>query len=128
MPTIPMYQSSNTPTGIVQSAPSRAGQLAGQRVEQAAGVVGALTGAATKAVNTYQAEQKAARRQAEEKRLQDIDFENRSWAARKFSEAQLAAVDYINKTQSGRRLWMAGGGEEIHPFMRPVDEKAKMAR
>lgn len=103
MPTIPMYQSSNTPTGIVQSAPSRAGQLAGQRVEQAAGVVGALTGAATKAVNTYQAEQKAARRQAEEKRLQDIDFENRSWAARKFSEAQLAAVDYINKTQSGRQ-------------------------
>lgn len=103
MPTIPMYQSQVVPSGSLSVAPSSAGGLEGRSVQNLAGAVGKVADVGTDVSRRRIAEDEKFRQQAEARRLEDIDFANRSWASRMFAEAQLASVNAINEAQRNRQ-------------------------
>ena len=103
MPTIPMYQSQVVPSGSRSVAPSPAGGFEGRSVQNLAGAVGKIADVGTDVSRRRIAEDEKFRQQAEARRLEDIDFANRSWASRTFAEAQLASVNAINEAQRNRQ-------------------------
>ena len=103
MPQIPTYQSRVTPSGGISVAPSSGGALAAQGAQNVARVADVAGRVVTQVSQQRISEEEAARKQAEAKRLDDLDFENRSWASRTFADAQLATVNAINEAQRSRQ-------------------------
>lgn len=103
MPAIPLYQSQITPSGSLNIAPSSAGGLEGRSLQGVAGAVEKIAQVGVSVSRDRIAEDERFRKQAEDRRLEDIDFSNRSWASRTFADAQLAAVQAVNEAQRNRQ-------------------------
>lgn len=103
MATIPLYNRQTSAQGLVQVDPSRAGGLPGQALEGVGQALGQASRVAAQAVGQAQADDDAMRMRIEEKRLADIDFQDKAWASRTFAEAQRSVVDTINQAQRGRQ-------------------------
>lgn len=103
MPAIPLYQSQITPSGSLNIAPSSAGGLEGRSLQGVAGAVEKIAQVGVSVSRDRIAEDERFRKQAEDRRLEDIDLSNRSWASRTFADAQLAAVQAVNEAQRNRQ-------------------------
>ncbi|HNY32820.1 MAG TPA: lytic transglycosylase domain-containing protein [Fibrobacteria bacterium] len=103
MPAIPLYQSQITPSGSLNIAPSSAGGLEGRSLQGVAGAVEKIAQVGVSVSRDRIAEDERFRKQAEDRRLEDIDFSNRSWASRTFADAQLAVVQAVNEAQRNRQ-------------------------
>lgn len=101
MPIIPMYQQQQSPSGLVQVAPSSVGGM-GRTVEGFGQAIGQIAPIAAQAVRQDREDTQSVYDAHEEKRLADIEFQGKAWAAKAFSNAQLAVVDSVNQAQRSR--------------------------